>query len=301
MAVLTAKGISEVALALLQRSLVLPRTVTMVPGNEFIGPNGGTITVRVPQPGAALTQSSPGAALTPADVTEIPVDVTLAHVYHLKNITDQELNYSLEDFARQVTRVQVQAVARGAEQKLLDVMNAITPDGTIQFANTGSDADTKATMLAIREYLTKNECPAEDRYMAASPEVVTRLLSCSDFVRMDAVGTPDAIRSGVVGRIYGMTVVEVYGLDAGTAVAYHRSGFAMAVRQPENPRGATESFGISADGLALRQVFQYAAGTAQDQSLVSTFAGAARVAEDGTGTNGTVFDRSICVQIDPTP
>jgi hypothetical protein len=40
--------------------------------------------------------------------------------------------------------------------------------------------------------------------------------------------------------------------------------------------------------FTLRQVFQYDAGHAQDQSLLSTFAGAAAVYEDGTGSNGTV-------------
>src|SRR5690242_17471439 len=98
MSVLTAQGISRVAIALLQRQLVLPATVTNVPGSEFMGPNGGTITVRVPQPGSSRTQASPGAALTADDVNEIPVDVSLSHVYNLKNLTDQEASYNLEDF-----------------------------------------------------------------------------------------------------------------------------------------------------------------------------------------------------------
>ncbi len=300
MAVLTAKGISNVALALLQRSLVLPRTVTMVPGDDYVGPNGGTITVRVPQPGTARTQASAGASLTADDVSEIAVDVALSHVYHLKNISDQELTYSLEDFASQITRVQVGAVARGAEKKLLDVMNALTPDATIQFANAASDADTKAQMLAIRAFLTNNEAPADGRYMAASPEVITRLLLHPEFTRYDAVNSTDALRNATVGRIFGIEVVEVVGLDAGTAVAYHESAFAFAVREPESPRGATESSGVNAQGLALRQVFQYDAGTAQDQSLVSTFAGAAAVWEDGT-SGASDNARFICVQIDPTP
>jgi hypothetical protein len=59
MAILTAKGISSVALELLTRQLVLVPTVTNVPGSEFMGPNGGTITVRVPQPSAARTRARP--------------------------------------------------------------------------------------------------------------------------------------------------------------------------------------------------------------------------------------------------
>ena len=40
MAVLTAKGISAVAVELLTRTLVLPMTATRIPGEEFAGSNG---------------------------------------------------------------------------------------------------------------------------------------------------------------------------------------------------------------------------------------------------------------------
>jgi hypothetical protein len=45
--------------------------------------------------------------------------------------------------------------------------------------------------------------------------------------------------------------------------------------------------------FSIRQVFQYDAGHAQDQSLLSTFAGAAAVYEDGTGANGTDNERFV--------
>lgn len=293
MAALTAGGISKVAVELLQRQLVLPRTVTNVPGSEFVGPNGGTITLRVPQPSAARTQASAGAALTADDISEIPIDVSLSHIYHLKNVTDQELTYNLEDFARQVTKLQVGAVAVGAEDVLVTVMNALAAEATYQFAVTASDADTVARILSAREFLSEADAPAGDRYLAAAPDIVTRLLTVSQFVKANESGGTDALRDAIVGRIYGLTVVEVNGLTAGTAIAYHKSGFAFANRAPAQPRGAASSAVSSVQGLSLRQIFQYAAGNAQDQSLVSTFAGAAAVYEDGTGTNGTDNQRFV--------
>lgn len=300
MAVLTAKGISSVAIEMLSRSLVLPRTVISVLGEEFAGSNGDKITLRVPQPVTSTIQATPATALVPSDVDEIPVDVEMKHVYHLKNITDKEASMDLEDFSRQVTTPQVQAVARGVEGLILSVMNNLTPDSTIEFAKSAnaSDADTRATMALIREYLTDNEAPAEGRYMAASPQVITRLLSCSDFVRYDASGGTDALRNASIGRIYGLEVVEAAGLDAGTAVAYHRSGFGLAVRTPVVPRGAAESYSASHDSIGLRQVFHYDTLYARDQSLVSTFAGASAVWEDGDSASDNA--RFICVQIDPT-
>jgi hypothetical protein len=87
--------------------------------------------------------------------------------------------------------------------------------------------------------------------------------------------------------------VESVGLTDGTAIAYHKSGFAFANRAPAQPRGATSSSVSSMGPFSLRQVFQYDAGHAQDQSLLSTFAGAAAVYEDGTGTNGSVAKRFV--------
>ena len=115
MAVLTAKGIAGLSIPLLNRLLVLPRTASLVSGDEYMGPNGGTVTVRVPQPSTSRTQASPGAALTADAMNEIPVDVSLSHEYHLTNITDQDMTYNLEKFAEQVTLPQVRAVAAGAE------------------------------------------------------------------------------------------------------------------------------------------------------------------------------------------
>lgn len=298
MAVLTAKGISGVALELLVRQLVLPATVTNVPGSEFVGPNGGTITVRVPQPGSARTQGSAGGVLTADDVSEIPVDVSLSHVYHLKNITDQELTYNLEDFARQVTKVQVNAVAVGAEDKLIAVMNALTAESGYQFALTATDDDTKNVLIKARQFLSTAKAPLTDRYLAVSPAIATRLLHL--LTPVNEAGSSSALRDAIIGRIYGMNVIEVPSLTDGTAVAYHKSGFCWANRAPAQPRGATSSSVASAQGVSLRQVFQYDAGHAQDQSLVSTMVGAAAVYEDGTGTDGTDNERFVKIDTSAT-
>lgn len=289
MAVLTAKGIASLNIELLTRSLVLPMTVSRIPGGDYSGPNGGTITVRVPQPGASRTQAAAGDTITYDDVSEIPVDVSLAHLYHGKLVSDQELTYSIEDFGRQVSRVQVDAVATGAEDALATVMNALTADAS--FAASPSDADTIGVVLAAREFLTNSNAPASDRWLACSPEVVTRLLQVDEFVRADASGATTALRNAVVGRIFGMNVVESNGLDAGEAVAYHQSGFVFANRTPVTPRGAVDSAAVTEQGIGLRHIFQYVPDKLSDASVVSTFAGAAAVYENGTGTNGSTRKR----------
>lgn len=291
MAVLTAKGIAALNIELLTRSLVLPMTVSRVASRDYAGPNGGTITVRVPQPGAARTQSAAGDTITYDDVTEIPVDVALSHLYHGKLVSDQEMTYSIEDFGRQISRVQVDAVATGAEDKIAAVMNALTADASFLFA--ASEADTKAKLLAARKALTVNNCPASDRYLAVSPDIANRILTVEDFTRADALGDgrSTALRDAIIGRVYGFTVVESSALDAGEAVAYHKSGFAFANVTPVAPRGAVDSATATAGGIGLRHIFQYVPDKLSDASVVSTFAGAAAVYENGTGTNGSTRKR----------
>lgn len=281
MAVLTAQQIARVAIALLSRRLVLPRTFTQIPGEAFSGDNGDTITVRVPQPGAARTQATPNAVITFDDVNEIPVDVSLTHLYHAKRVSDEEATLDLVDYARQVLRVQVDAVARGAEDQAYDAINNLVADGGIEFAASATDEDTKGVILELRQALSEADVPPEDRFLAVAPDIATRFLSVDDFVRADQSGGTDALRNAVIGRLFGFTVVEANGLDAGTAAAYHRSGAVWANRAPVNVNAAgAESAIVTEQGISLRTVRMFVPDRLSMASVVSTFAGAAVVIDE---------------------
>jgi hypothetical protein len=294
MAVLTAQGISAVAIELLRRTLVLPATVTRVPSEDFRGSNGDTITVRVPQPSTARTQASAGATITYDDVSEVPVDVTLSHLYHAKLVSDQETQYSLENFARQITMPQVAAVATRAENQITTVMNALASQNA--FAAVAAAADTKSVLQEMREAMSTGLVPHDNRYLACSPSIITRILGVDEFVKVDESGSDGALRRAVIGRIYGFEVFECAGLTAGTAVGYHRSGFVWANAVPVAPRGAAESASVVDSGIGLRQIFQYVPDKLSDASVISTFAGAAAVAEDDPAT---VFTRSYKITTTP--
>lgn len=294
MALLTAQGISKVAIELLVRRLALPRTVTMVPGEEFSGSNGDTITLRVPQPSAARVQASRGASLTADDLNEVSVDVAMSHLYHLKNLSDQEVEFDIENFGRQITRPQVEAIAIGVEDVLAGVMNGLAAtDAAINWDATSTEADDKDTILRARKHLNDRDVPQEDRYLVVATDVAMRLLKHDFLSRVDAAGSASALREASLGRVFGFNVIESGALDAGESVAYHKSAFALAIRQPSAPRGASESSGASAQGIGMRQVFQYDASTAQDQSLLSTFAGASAVYEDESGTDEARFVKIV--------
>ena len=275
MAVLTSQGVATTAVGLLSRSIVLPNTVTRVTRDDFPAGNGAAITLRVPSPGSARTQASAGATITYDDVTETGVTLTLSHLYNAKRVTDQELTYSLVDFGAQITAVQVDAVARGAEDLLAAVMNGLASEDT--FAASATDADTIATLLGARQTLGAANVPAGDRFLAVSPDIATRLLSLEGLRDASQAGDSGALRSATIGQLFGFTVVESNALTAGTAVAYHRTSFAFANVLPATPRGATDTATATFGGVGLRHIFQYQPDILSDASVVSTFAGAALV------------------------
>lgn len=294
MALLTAQGIANIALPLLSRMLVLPRTVTMVPAAGFAPPNGGTISVRVRTPRSARTQSTAGASITYDDQNEIEVPVTLSHLYDAYHVTDEDQTLALEDFASQITEPQVESVAVGAEDTIATAMNNLTADGTIEFAATATDADTRTTLLELRERLSENKIPAGGRFLACAPSIVTRILEVDEFTKVNEAGSDSALRDAIVGRLFGFTVVESNGLDTDTAVAYHRSGFVFATQKPADPRGATDTASVTREGITMRQIFQYDPDVLSDASVLSTFAGCSAVWENAGSDD---FDRSVKVGV----
>lgn len=273
MALLTSERISQLAIELLTRNLVLANTVARVPGSEYSGPSGGTVTVRVPQPRTANEQATPGATITYTDVDEVPVNVVVAHYYDATHVTDEDRSLNLEDFGRQVLRSQVASVAKRGETELSAVMNAQATSATQLLAD-GSNVE--AVVLQMREALTTAEVPLGDRTLACSPSVITKLLALDKFTRVDASGSRTALADATHGRVYGFMVVESPALTAGTVLGYHASAFAFASLAPVAPSTA-DSTSRTEGGVSLRHILQYDPNVLSDASVVSTFAGASLV------------------------
>lgn len=274
---LTAAQISRMAVALLNRSLMLPNTVSKIPGAEYAGPNGGTVTVMVPTPLAAREQVTPGTQITWDDVAETPVDVAVKHLYSAVKVTDEELTMTLADYGRQVLMNQITAVATKAEDQIAAAMNAVAVEDS--FAASATDADTISTLLGARQALTAANVPAGDRFLAVSADIATRILTLENLVRADASGDSSALREGTIGRLFGFTVVESNALTAGTALAYHRSAFTWA-NFPPSGVSAAEGVDIAtatAGGVSMRQAIQWLPDFLSKGSVVQTFAGAALV------------------------
>ena len=270
-----ASVVANTAVGLLTRQLVLPQTVLRVSGDNFMGGNGDTVTIRVPVKVAAREQASPGAAITYDDITETSVTLSVDHLYNGVKVTDEDLTMEIASFGAQILDPQIAGIVEGAEAELAAVMNALASDDT--FALAASDADTEGTILGAFEALNTANVPLGDRYLAVSPSILTRLLSVEGFVRADMSGSDQALRNATVGNLYGFQVVMSPALTAGTAVAYHRTSFAFANFSAPVPSGAADGAQVNRNGIALRWVRQYDPDILSDRSVVSTFAGAAGI------------------------
>jgi hypothetical protein len=271
---LTAKQISSLIVPILTRSIVLPGTVLRVPAGEYDGPNGGTVSVRVRDFVAARQQVTPGTQIVWDDLTETAVDVAVKHLYVATKVTDEDLTLKLADFGSQVLAPMVEGIARRSEDEIAGVMNGLAADAS--FLATATEADTEAKILAAREALDVANVPAGDRYFAISPDIATRVLSVSKFVRVDESGSDMALRAARIGSLYGFNFIVSNALTAGTAVAYHRSAFAQANFGPKpmaNGPGVDLST-ISQDGYTFRVAKQWLPDFLSMGVVLQTFSGA---------------------------
>lgn len=273
MAFLTSQQISQVAVQLLGRQLVLPMTALRIPSSDFTPAAGMTTTVQVPSYATARIQENPGDTIVYDDLDTVGVDVTLTHLYHATRITDEALTFSIQDFSRQVLQPQVQAVARAAEEGLAIPMNDMPADDTV--SDDGSDVD--AAVLAARAELSNANVPLDNRYMAVSPDFAAVLIGQANLSPFDALAgshaeTRNALAMGTIGYYRGFRVVESSALEPGSAVLYHQSAFVFANVTPAIPAGAADAATTTYDGIGLRHVRHYDPDVLSDRSVVSTFA-----------------------------
>lgn len=125
------------------------------------------------------------------------------------------------------------ALAEDAEAYVLAQMianagNDVTP------TTVASEAEAKDAVLAIRTQLTKNKVPAAGRFVAVNPAMAELLLgSLSDAA---VAGSDGELRNGLLGRIYGMDVLETplfAEATAPVAVGFHQSAVAFVSQVEE--------------------------------------------------------------------
>ena len=135
------------------------------------------------------------------------------------------------------------ALAEDAENYLVDLMVTGATN-----ANTGSvvvdtAAEAKTAIRDIRKLMANAKVPAAGRYVVVNPDMSDLLIQGLDDVSV--AGDDAELRNGVIGRLYGFTVIESPLLEsAGTpaAVGYHQNmvGFVNQIQSLESLRNPTK-------------------------------------------------------------
>lgn len=171
-------------------------------------------------------------ALTDSSV-DLLIDIEKAFAFKVDDVDKVQAAGSFDAW----TAAAGGALAEDAEAAILVKMLA----GAGNNLNTGSGAivvdtadEAKAALRAIRTQLTKNKVPAADRFVAVNPAMADLLIAgLSD---VSTAGADGELRNGIIGRIYGLTVLETPLFAEATkpvAVGYHASAVAF-VSQIEN-------------------------------------------------------------------
>lgn len=290
-----ASQVVQAALLLLQREIVLPRLVWTQPDDEFIGALNDTVNLRVPAVIDARTRTLRSTTgLTADDLTETSVPVVLdTHVYSLLNITDEQLTLDIRDFAVQVLAPQMRAIAEGMEDTIADALAGATV-AAAQQVDWDPDAP-RAALIAARSELSKLNVARGDRVAVLGANLEADLLSDDVVVQANTSGSTDALREGMVTRLFGMPVVGSNAIDEDTGYVFHRTAIAFADVAPQVPAGAADGARTTEENLAMRYVRDYNPTNSTgpvDRSLVDAFVGAASVEQDGNNNRLVVLTRT---------
>ncbi|WP_086564925.1 P22 phage major capsid protein family protein [Streptomyces africanus] len=86
--------------------------------------------------------------------------------------------------------------------------NAIGSTGSPVDIHTAPTAAYDNVLVPLRTRLDRANVPTEGRYVVASPEFEGQLLRDDRFVRVDASGTSEGLRNGMVGRAAGFDILK---------------------------------------------------------------------------------------------
>lgn len=185
-----------------------------------------------------------GRTISAADLadTEVQLDIDQEKAFSV-NVDDVDRVQASSEFAPWVDSAG-RALAEDAEDYLLAQMLAGATN-----SNSGSIVvDTAAEALdgvrAMRTAMSNAKVPANGRYLVVSPDYADLLIQGLDDVSV--AGNDSELRNGVIGRLYGFTVLEsaLVPTDAQSvgAMAYHESmvAFVNQVQSLESLRNPTK-------------------------------------------------------------
>lgn len=271
-AFVTAKEIAERALPLLAEKCAM---FPLVYRGEYDGTfkkAGDTVQIRKPVRTSAIDTSGDISASL-KDVKEASVEIKLDNQYGVPvALSSKELTLNIDDFTRLVTTPAITAIAENINGAVLDLYKDIP-----YFVGTsGAAPSTLADIAGVAKILNVNLAPNEERAIVMDFAAEAKLRELSSLVAVDASGTNEALRRGVLGTVFGMMLASDGQVKTHTAGAYTTLADVTATAA----LGDTELVLTSAAGAAVTKLLKgdlIKVGTAQYVVTADTVAAIAGV------------------------
>lgn len=239
------KEIARMALPRLIENLVFPNLIHRDFSNDFQPGKGATIQVRKP---VVLTANNFTGTVTPQDVTEGTVDVTLNKLATVDVAFGAiERAVSVDD----LNRLFIEPAAVALAEK-------INTDGLALLKTSGipskaADAASLEAFSLASAALSKAKVPSVPRNAVWSPDAEAAFRTVPAIVNAEKSGTTEALRNGSIGKIFGIDNYMAQGVDSATMLgaAFAPTAFAFVTRPLVAPAGV-EAYTTNYNGISLR-------------------------------------------------
>jgi len=265
---------AALAVAALNRRVVLPNVVTKFDGAAFIGAEDDTVTFKLPGVTQARdyewrTRTNP-IVLDKIGRTSIGIKLD-THTY--SEVLDPQLN----------------AVVERLEGKVMAGLRAAPFKVTTLAAAAADDPFDKA--LEWEAILDASFAPTDGRILLLGSNAWRWMAKSESLLKYDPQQANSAYRRSLLGQIANFTVVKSQRLQPNEIFAVHPSALVLANVAPANPDGATYSYRTQASGYGVRVLKDYDSNFLRDRSVVSTYTGISSVNDEYlTDVNGLVLD-----------
>lgn len=291
-----ATKLADTALSLLKREIKLPGIFRYKYGiADFKGAAGDTVMVKRPPLLRARDKGwRNNNAIIVDDLTQTKIAVKLDKFpYSAVHLSPEEATLDEVEFVRDVQAPQVQAMGEFYEETIRDTLRAAEFALEVNFTSTtpatAYNHDPATVALRARKLLNDQKVPAGDRYWLVGSSVSEAIAGHPRLLSVDTSGLPEALRSGVVGKLADFVIIEVQAFDETESYFVHDTAIAIANVAPVVPKGATSGSSIQANGVSITQIFDYDSVYAKDRSIVESFVGSAPVLDPETGSDGKVL------------
>lgn len=273
-----APQVAQLAVALAEQDFSIAALISRNLEDDLLGGGGKGKTVNVKIPTALVARErgvdDKTSNIVFDELTETTVAITLGkHIYNAVTLSEGDLTLNLEDFGAQVLAPQVEAVVQWVEDEVIQTLQAETLNTAIPW----SAANPVKTFTTLRKVLRERGVPSTNLNVIVGTDVYAALLDADLITSVDKSGSSAALRQANVGQVRGFTVLESTKVDNGEIIAFHRDAFTLAVRPPVVPLGAAFGSTFRSRGFGVRYLRDYLPEKTVERSLVSTFAGVAKM------------------------